>query len=75
MVRRRILVSLCCLVSIGVAVIVVAEEYATEAPAGFTTPTLAENPGSQSVSNGIAEPLGDSFAFDQALSIWAGTED
>src|SRR2546423_742940 len=66
MVRRRILVSLCCLVPVGVALIAMAEEYATEAPAGFTTPTLAENPGSQSVSNGIAEPPGDSFTLDQA---------
>jgi CxxC motif-containing protein (DUF1111 family) len=37
----------------------------TEAPAGFDTPTLAQNPGSQSVSNGIAEPPGDSYALDQ----------
>jgi len=37
----------------------------TEAPAGFDTPTLAQNPGSQSVSNGIAEPLGDTYALDQ----------
>lgn len=37
-----------------------------EAPTGFTTPTLAENPGSQSVSNGLPEPTGDTFAEDQA---------
>ena len=37
----------------------------TQAPAGFDTPTLAQNPGSQSVSNGIAEPPGDSYALDQ----------
>jgi CxxC motif-containing protein (DUF1111 family) len=37
----------------------------TEAPAGFDTPTLAQNPGSQSVSNGIAEPPGDSYVLDQ----------
>ncbi len=37
----------------------------TEAPTGFDTPTLAQNPGSQSVSNGIAEPPGDSYALDQ----------
>jgi hypothetical protein len=28
---------------------------------------LVENPGSQSVSNGIAEPAGDSFALDQQI--------
>jgi CxxC motif-containing protein (DUF1111 family) len=39
---------------------------ATEAPAGFSTPLLAQNPGSQSVSNGIPEPANDTFALDQA---------
>ena len=37
-----------------------------EAPAGFTTPTLSEDPGSQSVSNGIVQPPNDTFAMDQA---------
>ncbi len=37
----------------------------TEAPAGFDTPTLVKNPGSQSKSNGITEPPGDTFALDQ----------
>ena len=32
---------------------------ATEAPAGFNTPTLSINPGSQSISNGATEPPGD----------------
>lgn len=41
---------------------VIAQQALTEAPAGFTTPTLGENPGSQSISNGIAEPPGDTFA-------------
>ncbi|MFZ0589581.1 MAG: di-heme oxidoredictase family protein [Bryobacteraceae bacterium] len=48
------------------AIAVVAQHSGTEAPAGFTTPTLSENPGSQSVSNGIEEPPGDTFALDQA---------
>jgi CxxC motif-containing protein (DUF1111 family) len=39
----------------------------TEAPAGFDTPTLVENPGSQSSSNGLIEPPGDSFALDQKV--------
>jgi len=51
--------------SIGIAVI--AQQGPTEAPAGFDTPTLAQNPGSKSVSNGIAEPPGDTFARDQAV--------
>jgi len=43
----------------------VAQESVTEAPAGFDTPTLAQNPGSQSESNGIAQPPGDTYALDQ----------
>jgi len=43
----------------------IAQQAATEAPAGFDTPTLAQNPGSQSQSNGIPEPPGDSYALDQ----------
>ena len=37
-----------------------------EAPRGFDTPTLVVNPGSKSVSNGIPEPAGDTFALDQS---------
>ena len=44
-----------------------AQQSATEAPAGFDTPTLARNPGSQSTSNGIEEPAGDTFALDQQV--------
>jgi Di-haem oxidoreductase, putative peroxidase len=46
---------------------VIAQQSATEAPPGFDTPTLAVNPGSQSTSNGIAEPNGDTFAHDQQI--------
>jgi len=45
----------------------IAQQSATEAPAGFDTPTLAENAGSRSTSNGIAEPPGDTFALDQQI--------
>ena len=44
-----------------------AQQSATEAPAGFDTPTLVANPGSQSTSNGIAEPSGDTYALDQQI--------
>src|SRR6266478_7214159 len=44
-----------------------AEQPASEAPAGFDTPTLVKNPGSMSQSNGIAEPPGDHFALDQQV--------
>jgi hypothetical protein len=53
-----------CAASVAVAA---AQQAATEAPAGFDTPTLVENPSSRSVSNGIAEPAGDSFALDQQI--------
>ena len=53
------------LAAVAMDVAVIAREYATEAPAGFDTPTLAQNPGSQSVSNGIAQPPGDTYALDQ----------
>jgi CxxC motif-containing protein (DUF1111 family) len=43
----------------------VAQQAPTEAPAGFDTPTLAQSPGSQSISNGIAQPPGDTYALDQ----------
>jgi hypothetical protein len=46
---------------------VAAQQALTEAPTGFDTPTLVENPGSRSVSNGIVEPAGDSFPLDQQI--------
>jgi CxxC motif-containing protein (DUF1111 family) len=64
------------LLPLAIALAVIGQQSATEAPAGFTTPTLGQaigpngelvgNPGAQSVSNGIAEPPGDTFALDQA---------
>lgn len=58
------------------AAIVLARQSVTEAPAGLTTPTLGQaisttgelmaSPGLRSVSNGIEEPPGDTFALDQA---------
>jgi CxxC motif-containing protein (DUF1111 family) len=42
-----------------------AQQQVQEAPAGFNTPLVVSKPGSQSVSNGIMEPSGDSFAQDQ----------
>src|SRR3984893_12556120 len=44
-----------------------AQQALTEAPTGFDTPTLVENPGSRSVPNGIAEQAGDSLALDQQI--------
>jgi CxxC motif-containing protein (DUF1111 family) len=47
-------------------VTVVLSQSSSQAPTGFSTPTLNENPGSQSVSNGFPEPAGDTFANDQS---------
>lgn len=49
------------------ALVAIAQQSLTEAPAAFATPTLSQNPGSQSVSNGIAEPAGDTYALDQSV--------
>jgi CxxC motif-containing protein (DUF1111 family) len=54
-------------ITLGVTLVTVAQQAATEAPAAFATPTLAINPGSQSFSNGFPEPPGDTFANDQAV--------
>src|ERR1700751_450543 len=51
--------------TLAIVVAGVAQQGPTEAPTGFDTPTLAQDPGSQSVSNGIAEPSGDTYALDQ----------
>jgi CxxC motif-containing protein (DUF1111 family) len=53
-----------CIVAFGL----LAQQTATEAPAGFDTPTLQfQNAGSQSFSNGITEPPGDTYALDQQI--------
>src|SRR5580704_6070693 len=53
-----------CIIAFGL----VAQQSAPEAPAAFDTPTLqTPNAGSQSVSNGIAEPPGDTYELDQQI--------
>jgi CxxC motif-containing protein (DUF1111 family) len=52
--------------ALAVSLVSVAQQSPTEAPTGFDTPTLAQNQGSRSVSNGIAQPPGDTYALDQA---------
>ena len=63
--RKYISILILLLAVVATDVAGIAREYATEAPAGFDTPTLAQNPGSQSVSNGIAQPAGDTYTLDQ----------
>lgn len=65
MAHRRTSLFLTIFAVAAVAAIGIAQQTATEAPAGFDTPTLGQNQGSQSLSNGIPEPPGDTFALDQ----------
>src|ERR1700676_1085614 len=67
MTRKCIAVFLLPLAVLASALAGLAQQAATEAPAGFDTPTLAQNPGSRSTSNGIEEPAGDTFALDQQI--------
>jgi cytochrome c5 len=67
MKRRKLFLVLCFSGATVVALAGIAQEYASEAPAGFDTPTLSQNPGSQSVSNGIKQPAGDTYAHDQQV--------
>ena len=53
-------------IAIG-AVAQVALQSATEAPTGFSTPTLSENPGSLSEGNGMPFPAGQTMADVQAV--------
>src|SRR6201988_883450 len=65
MFRKSISFAVFALGALAIVVVCVAQQGPTEAPTGFDTPTLAQDPGSQSVSNGIAEPSGDTYALDQ----------
>ena len=62
-----ITVSITLLVLVSAALLTAWGDSAQPAPAAFATPTLSDNPGSQSVSNGIAELSGDTFARDQSV--------
>ena len=69
MKRQKVLgisVSVVLLVIASGALLQLRSDSSQEAPTGFMTPTLQDNPGSQSQSNGMPEPAGDSFARDQA---------
>ena len=58
--------SACLVATVGIAILGIADERRiSEAPTGFQTPLISGDPGSQSVSNGIPEPAGDTFQLDQ----------
>ena len=65
MSRRTTPIFLAFFALLAIALTSIAQQSATEAPAGFDTPTLGRNPGSQSISNGVPEPPGDTFGLDQ----------
>jgi len=67
MFRRSVAVLVFPIAVITLGFLGLAQDDAIDAPAGFDTPTLVQNPGSQSRSNGIAEPPGDTFATDQLV--------
>ena len=73
--RWNVLVASLCLCLFVVASVAGSSPSAKEAPTGFTTPTLSENPGSQSVSNGFTGIAGETFGGDQAVFVrrgWCG---
>jgi Di-haem oxidoreductase, putative peroxidase len=64
---RKLLLSSCVfalLAALGTGLAGVAAKSATDAPAGFNTPSFN---GAHSISNGIVEPAGDTFARDQQV--------
>lgn len=65
MIRKWLSAAILLVGTMALGLGVVAQQSPTEAPAGFDTPTLAQNPGSQSISNGIVQPPGDTYAIDQ----------
>src|ERR1700729_380806 len=64
---RKVLLSSClfaAVAALGTGLARVAAKSATEAPAGFNTPSFNS---AHSISNGIVEPPGDTFALDQQV--------
>jgi CxxC motif-containing protein (DUF1111 family) len=56
---------LCAGAAVTAVMAIVAQVAPTEAPTGFTTPSLTQSPAPTTVSNGVVEPPGDSFVADQ----------
>src|SRR5262249_8689550 len=64
--RTNLLLSLI-VAALTLAAGLIAQNAASEAPAGFTTPPITANAPPQSVGNGLEEPAGDTFAVDQGV--------
>jgi CxxC motif-containing protein (DUF1111 family) len=62
---RKSTLSQCAAAALIAAIAIVAQVTPTEAPAGFTTPSLTQSPAPTTVSNGLTEPPGDTFVADQ----------
>jgi len=65
--RRRVLLYSCllaALTALGAGLVGTAAPSATEAPAGFNTPSFNS---AASINNGLVEPPGDTFALDQQV--------
>lgn len=60
--RKKVVLGSCLFATVTALGAGIAVKSATEAPAGFHTPSFD---GAHSISNGIAEPPGDTFARDQ----------
>src|SRR5260370_40999952 len=67
MTRMRNSLSLSFAAAFIVGLGLIAQEGATEAPAGFTTPPLTQTNPPRTVSNGLTEPAGDRFELDQMV--------
>jgi CxxC motif-containing protein (DUF1111 family) len=64
MTYRKLALLVCLTVVLATVIAGIAQQSFTEAPPGFSTPSFN---GAQSVSNGIVEPPGDTFALDQQI--------
>src|ERR1700691_3654124 len=65
--RRKVLLCSClcaAMIALGTGLVGIAANSATEAPAGFNTPSFN---GAASINNGLVEPPGDTFARDQQV--------
>jgi CxxC motif-containing protein (DUF1111 family) len=65
--RRKVLLCSClfaALTALGIGLVGTAANSATEAPAGFNTPSFNS---AASINNGLVEPPGDTFARDQQV--------